>query len=65
MSTTPSMTTHSIEEVRAHNPIFVSDVLNLPVTVKPTQLPDRTEQQMGFGNEIQKLPEYVIETLFE
>ena len=58
MSTTPSMTT-------PHNPIFLSDVLNTPVTVQPTQLPGRIERQRDFGNEIQNLPEYVIETLFE
>ena len=65
MSTTPSMTTPSIEEGTAHNPIFLSDVLNTLVTVQPTQLPARIERQRGFGNEIQNLPEYVIETLFE
>ena len=65
MSTTPPMTTPSIEEGTAHNPIFLSDVPNNPVTVQPTQLPGRIERQRGFGNEIQNLPEYVIETLFE
>ena len=65
MSTTPSMTTPSIEEGTAHNPIFLSDVPNTPVTVQPTQLPGRIERQRSFGNEIQNLPEYVIETLFE
>ena len=65
MSTTPSMTTPSIEEGTAHNPIFLSDVPNTPVTVQPTQLPGRIERQRGFGNEIQNLPEYFIETLFE
>ena len=64
MSTTPSMTTPSIEEGTAHNPIFLSDVPNTPVTVQPTQLPGRNERQKGFGNEIQNLPEYVIVTLF-
>ena len=65
MSTTPSVTTPSIEEGTAHNPIFLIDVPNTPVTVQPTQLPGRIERQRGFGNEIQNLPEYVIETLFE
>ena len=65
MSTTPSMTTPSIEEGTAHNPIFLSDVSNTPVTVQPTQLPGRIKRQRGFGNEIQNLPEFVIETLFE
>ena len=65
MSTTPSMTAPSIEEGTAHNPIFLSDVPNTPVTVQPTQLLGRIERQRGFGNEIQNLPEYVIETVFE
>ena len=65
MSTTLSMTTPSIEEGTAHNPISLSDVPNTPVTVQSTQLPGRIERQRGFGNEIQNLPEYVIETLFE
>ena len=55
----------SIEEGTAHNPIFLSDVPNTPVTVQPTQLPVRIERQRGFANEIQNSPEYVIETLFE
>ena len=65
ISTTPSMTTPSIEEGTAHTPIFLSDLPNTPVTVQPTQLPGRNERQRGFGNEIQNLPEYVIETFFE
>ena len=65
MSTSPSMKTPSIEEVTARNPIFLSDAPNTPVTVQPTQLPGRNERQRGFGNEIQNLPEYVIETLFD
>ena len=65
MSTTPSMTTSSIEEGTAHNPIFLSDVLNTPVTVQPTQLPGKIERQKGFEYEIQNLPECVIESLFE
>ena len=59
------MTTPSIEEGTAHNPILLSDVPITPVTVQPTQLPGRIERQRGFGNEIQNLPEYVIEILFE
>ena len=67
MSTTPSMTTPSIEEGTTHSPIFLRDVPKNPVTVLPTQLPDRIERKKGFGIEVQKqdLPEYVIETLFE
>ena len=65
MSTTPSMTTPSIEERTAHSPIFLSDVPHTPVTVQPTQLLGRIERQRGFGNEIQNLPEYVIQTVFE
>ena len=49
MSITPSMTTPSIEEGTAHNPSFLSDVPNTPVTVQPTQLPGRIERQRGFG----------------
>ena len=65
MSTTPSMTNPSIEEGTTHNPIFLSDLPNTPVTVQPTQLPGRIERRRGFGNEIQNLPKYVIETFFE
>ena len=65
MSTTPSMTTPSIEEGTSYNPIFLSDLPNTPVTVQPTQVPGRIERQSGFGNEIQNLPEYVIKTIFE
>ena len=61
-STTNSMTTPSIKEGKAHNPIFLIDVPNAPVTVQPTQPPGRIEQQRGFSNEIQNLSEYVIET---
>ena len=53
LSTTPSMTTPSIEEGTAQSPIFLSDVPNTPVTVQPTQLPGRIERQRGFGSEIQ------------
>ena len=63
MSTTPSMTTPSIEEITAQ--IFLSDVPNIPVTVQATQLPSRIERQRGFGSEIQNLPENVIETIIE
>ena len=65
MPTTPSMTTPSIEEGTAHNPIFLSDAPNTSINVQPTQLPGRIERNRGFGNEIQNLPEYVFETLFE
>ena len=65
MSTTPSMTTPSIEEGTANNPIFLSEVHNTPVTVQPTQLPGKIERQKCSGYEIQNLPECVIESLFE
>ena len=65
MSTTTSMTTPSIEEGIAHSPIFLNAVPNTPVTVQPTQLPGKIERQRGFGNEIENLPEYIIETVFE
>ena len=65
MSTTPSMTTPSIEEGTAHNPIFLSDVPKTPVTLQTTLLPGRIERQRGFGKEIQNMPEYVIDTIFE
>ena len=65
MSTTPWMTTISIEEGTIHNPIFLSDVPNNPVTVQTTQLPGRIERQRDFGIEVQKLPEYVKETPFK
>ena len=42
------MTTPSIEEGTAHNPCFLSDVSNTPVTVDPTQLPGRIERQKKF-----------------
>ena len=50
MSTTPSVTTPSIEERRARNPIFLGDVPNTPVIVQPTQLPvpGRIERQRGW-----------------
>ena len=57
MTTTPSMTTPSIEEGTAHNCISLSDVPKTPVTVRATQLPGRIERQKGFGTEFQKLPE--------
>ena len=45
MSTTPSMTTPSIEARTAHYSIFLSDEPNNPVTLQPTQLPSRIERQ--------------------
>ena len=63
MSTTSSKTTPSNEE--AHNPIFLSDVPNTPVTVQHTQLPSGVNQQRVFGNEIENLSVYIIDTLFE
>ena len=63
MSTTPSMTIPSIEEGTAHNPVFLSEVPNTPVTLQSTHIPGRTGGQTDFGNENQNLPDYVIETL--
>ena len=45
MSTTPSWTTPSVEEVTAHKPIFLNDIPNNSVNVQPTQLPNRIERQ--------------------
>ena len=55
MSTTPTMTTPSIEEGTAHNTIFLSDVPNNPVTIQPTQLLGTIERQRGFGKETKNL----------
>ena len=59
------MTTPSIEEGTAHNPIFLSVVPKTPNTVPPTQLPIRNERQIVFENGYHNLPEYVIKTHFE
>ena len=66
MSTTPSMTTPSIEDGPAHNPIVLTDeALITPISVRPTEPPTIAERVCPFGNEIQNLPDHVVRTLFE
>ena len=66
MSTTPSMTTPSIEDGTAHNPIVLTDENSTTsISVQPTDPPVIFERSRPFGNEIQNLPEYVVRTLFE
>ena len=66
MSTTPSMTTPSIEDGTAHNPIVLNDEAPItPINVRPTEPPAIVEKVRPFGNEIQNLSEYVVRTLFE
>ena len=66
MSTTPSMTTPSIEDGTAHNPIVLTDEVAItPISVRPTKLPAIVERVRPFGNEIQNSSEYVVRTLFE
>ena len=66
MSTTPSMTTTSIEDRTAHNPIVLTDEAPItPIIVRPTEPPAIVERVRPFGNEIQILSEYVVRTLFE
>ena len=66
MSTTPSMTTPSIEDGTAHNPILLTDESSTTsISVQPTDPPVIFERSRPFGNEIQNLPEYVVRTLFE
>ena len=66
MSNTPSMTTPSIEEGTAHNPIVLTDEAPItPISVRPTEPPAIVERVRPFGNEIQNLSEYVVRTLFE
>ena len=66
MSTTPSMTTPSIEDGTAHNPIVLTDEAGrTPISVRPTKLPAIGERVRPFGNEIQNSSEYVVRTLFE
>ena len=66
MSTTPSMTTPSIEDGTAHNPILLTDENSTTsISVQPTDPPVIFERSRSFVNEIQNLPEYVVRTLFE
>ena len=66
MSTTPSMTTPSIEDGTAHNPIVLNDEAPItPISVRPTEPPAIVEKVRPFGNEIQNLPDHVVRTLFE
>ena len=55
MSTTPSMTTPSIEDGTAHNPIVLTDEAPITlISVRPTEPPAMAERVRPFGNEIQK-----------
>ena len=66
MSTTPSMTTPSIEDETAYNPILLTDENSTTsISVQPTDSPVVFERSIPCGNEIQNLPEYVLRTLFE
>ena len=66
MSTTRSMTTPSIEDGTAHNPIVLTDEVPVtPISVRPTEPPAIVERVRPFGNEIQNLPDHVVRTLFE
>ena len=66
MSTTPSMTTPSIEDGTAHNPIVLTYEAPInPISVRPTESPAVVERVHPFGNEIQNLSEFVVRTLFE
>ena len=66
MSTTPSMTTPSIEAGTAHNPIVLTDEVPItPISVRPTEPPAIVERVRPFGKEIQNLSEYVVRTRFE
>ena len=64
MSTTPSMTTTSIEDGTAHNPIVLTDeALVTPISVRPTEPPAIVERVQTYGNEMQT--DSVERTLFE
>ena len=66
MSTTPSMTTHSIEDGTAHNPFVLTDEAPITaISVQPTEPPANVERMRPLGNEIQNLSDYVVRTLFE
>ena len=60
------MTTPSVEERTAHNPIMLTDEAPItPISVRPKEPPAIAERVSPFGNEIQNLSEYVVRTLFE
>ena len=66
MSTTPLMTTPSIENGTPHNPIVLTDEAPVtPISVRPTEPPAIVERVRPFGNEIQNSPDHVLRTLFE
>ena len=66
MSITSSMTTPSIEDGTAHNPIVLTDEAPVtPISVRPTEPPAIVKRVRPFGNEIQNLPDHVVRTLFE
>ena len=66
MSATRSMTTPSIEDGTALNPILLTDENSTTsISVQPTDPPVLFERSRPFGNEFQNLPEYVVRTLFE
>ena len=66
MSTIPSMTTPSIDDGTAHNPIVLTDEAPVtPISVRPTAPPAIVERFRTFGNEIQNLSDYFVRTLFE
>ena len=66
MSTTPSMTTPSIEDGTAHNSIVLTDEDPItPISIRPTERPSVVKGVQPFGNDIQNLSEYVVRTLIE
>ena len=66
MLTTAPMTTHSIEYVKAHNPIVLFDEAPVtPISVRPTETPAIVERVRSCCKEIQNLSDYVVKTLFE
>ena len=66
MSSTPSMTTPSIEVGTAHNPIVSTDEVPVtPSSVRATEPPPIVERVRQFGNELQNLTDYVVRTLFQ
>ena len=60
------MTTPSIEDGTAHNSILLTDEAPVtPISVRPTEPPALVERVRSFGNETQKLSDYVVRTLSE
>ena len=63
-STTPSMTTPSIEDGAAHNPFVLTDEAPITaISVRPTEPPAIVERVRPFGNEIQNFSDYVVRNL--